>query len=223
MCVANQGRKQKRTTLLASLRTLLFCCTAVAAVRLMDTCWAVQRETAAEPTPTQNQKLAPHVVEVSGTGFCLTFDPHGGPAGKGRVVVEPRWSNAPSSEDIRHFLDAVIAFSREYERDLSKGFVAILDSTHLVWPSMLSVPQIVSVVRELPPPASLRAGTKAIAIVYRESRWAETMVPYLWDVVAAVTKPVLVPIFATSQKAADDRFLSDLSASRRISVMAGGA
>mmetsp|Transcript_87188 Transcript_87188/g.154406 ORF Transcript_87188/g.154406 Transcript_87188/m.154406 type:complete len:243 (-) Transcript_87188:86-814(-) len=140
-------------------------------------------------------------VEFSGDKYCLRYS-QDGPAGLARVLVAPRGSEVPNAQDFSSFLDSVEEFASERHSKIN-SFVAVFDSTQIVWPSMLSIPQIISVLHERQPPAMLRDTTEGIAIIHRDSRWFGMIVKYLVDLVVKVTQPDIVPVFATSREAAD--------------------
>merc|ERR1719476_703969 len=96
------------------------------------------------------------------------------------------------------------------DSELRGDFVAIFDSTDMVWPSVLSIPKIVSVLSSQPPPYELRRHTEAIAIVQGGTRWLTMLVGYLVDLVVAVTTPDVVPIFAASREAAEEALAQQL-------------
>lgn len=141
-------------------------------------------------------------TELSGDKYSIVYDCLGGPAGRASVVVTPRGTAAPTSHDFDKFLDSVGVLSSSGQ--FCSGVVAIFDSTHLVWPSLFSIPQIVSVLRERPPPEVLRDNTQAIVIVHRESRFFQLLVTNLVEIVVALTQPTIIPMFATSQQAAQE-------------------
>lgn len=157
------------------------------------TCPAAQRE----HCPTERAAA----IEFSGEKYCLRYS-HDGPAGLGRVLVSPRGSEVPNAEDFSSFLDSVEKLASERQGSANR-FVAVFDSTHIVWPSMLSIPQIVSVLKERQPPASLKQSTEGIAIIHRDSQWFGVIVTYLVELVVKLTQAQIVPVFATSREAAD--------------------
>eukprot|EP00931_Biecheleriopsis_adriatica_P041237 TRINITY_DN23596_c0_g2_i2.p1 TRINITY_DN23596_c0_g2~~TRINITY_DN23596_c0_g2_i2.p1 ORF type:complete len:192 (+),score=26.99 TRINITY_DN23596_c0_g2_i2:65-640(+) len=103
----------------------------------------------------QKRAASSHAVQFAGRKYCITYDALGGPCGRGSVLVAPRGSEVPTSEDFAEFLDSVAEFGSG-KRCALKGFVVTFDSTHIVWPSMLSIPHIVAVLRERQPPECLR-------------------------------------------------------------------
>mmetsp|Transcript_164854 Transcript_164854/g.529065 ORF Transcript_164854/g.529065 Transcript_164854/m.529065 type:complete len:246 (-) Transcript_164854:385-1122(-) len=215
------GAESKTLTALRRFRQPLLCSAGAAAVAVLAVRRALCREGAARPEGARVR--AKDVVEVNGEGYRITFDATGGPGGIGRVVVAPRGSTAPTSRDFSKFLYSVTALAEDHKEDLGRGFVAIFDSSELVFPSMLSIPQIISVVRDQPPPASLRASTRAIAVVAGDSRWNQMIVANVVDMIAAVTKLALVPVFASSLDAADKMLRYEASRTGNFATSVGAS
>lgn len=79
--------------------------------------------------------------------------------------------------------------------------VAVFDISQMVWPSATQIPAFRTAIHERLPRDELRNKTQAFAVVKSESFWFNSII----DAILLITRPVSVPIFASSQEEASER------------------
>lgn len=151
----------------------------------------------------QPPRKIPTSIELVGPKWRLTLHAASAPSGMGRVVLSPIGTVAHTSQDLIEFLESLRGFAREHKSELGKGFVAIFECTHMVFPGVWSIPRIVSAMKDQLPPQDFQDNTHAITVVTGDSRWLGKVAKLTSDVVVFLTRPSIVPVFASSQQSAE--------------------
>lgn len=159
------------------------------------------------------------VLEFTGRTYRLQYSSHGGPTGLGYVLVSPKGSEVPTSKDFAAFLDHLEELASQHHTKIEGAFVLYFDTSHVVWPSMCSLPRIASVLRERQPPSILKNRTEGIVVIHNGSRFLGVIVNYFSNIVISILKPELVPVIASSREAAD-KLLATQLAQRKLLAFA---
>jgi hypothetical protein len=165
-----------------------------------------------ESTPRHHQSASSSsTLEFNGRSCSVQYKRGDAPFGFGSLVIRPRWSDIPTKSDFAQVLGFVDKFACQRRSDINDRFISYFDTRLMVWPSMCTLPQVVSLFREQPPSMFLRDHTIGIAILHHDSRWLGMLITYLSELVAILLQPTIMPVFATSCEAADHLLLNQLS------------
>mmetsp|Transcript_124374 Transcript_124374/g.265028 ORF Transcript_124374/g.265028 Transcript_124374/m.265028 type:complete len:234 (+) Transcript_124374:113-814(+) len=145
------------------------------------------------------QAFSHDLVEHRGKAYDITFERYGGPRNMGRLLLVPH-GPAPTPQDVAECLDHLYRLVEE--RVIDKDFVAVMDISQMMWPSVLRAPEFFSIIRDRSPPSCLRDRTQAFAVVRAESMLFKSVS----DALLLLVRPETAPIFAGSRSEAENGF-----------------
>lgn len=160
---------------------------------------SMRQEGLSQEASSATKSSANDTLQHQGATFDVTYDRRGGPQQMGRLLIWLHGPSPPSTADVAECLDAVNRWSAD--NTIREDIVAVFDISQMVWPSATKIPAHLTAIRERLPRQELRDKTQAFAIVKRESFWFNSIV----DAVLLITRPVTVPIIASSQDEASEK------------------